>query len=299
VNYTASGLSENPPLVISFRRQENAMKRILIVDDDPVSRHFLAKILSSEGYSVATAADGAEGLEQLRNKNVDLALLDVWMPHMNGLEVLGHIRDEALGARAVIMTSDGTPETLLQAIREQAYQYLAKPVDSETLVHLVADALSASSSPPIEVLSAKPHWVELLVPCEMAAAERIQEFMSRLQTTLPEDVRDSVSQVFREMLSNAIEWGGKLDPNRKVRISYLHARRMVLYRIADPGPGFKFEELTHAAVAYSPGDLTHTMVRQDKGIRPGGFGILMAKQMVDELLYNEAHNEVLFVKYLD
>jgi anti-sigma regulatory factor (Ser/Thr protein kinase) len=41
------------------------------------------------------------------------------------------------------------------------------------------------------------------------------------------------------------------------------------------------------------------MVRQDKGIRPGGFGILMAKQMVDELLYNEAHNEVLFVKYLD
>ena len=275
------------------------MKRILIVDDDSVSRHFLTKILEGEGYSVETAGDGAEGLERLRKKDVDLALLDVWMPRMNGLEVLGYMRSEALGAKAVIMTSDGTPETLLQAIREQAYHYLTKPVDPETLVHLVADALSANSVPPIEVLSAKPHWVELLVPCEMAAAERIQEFMSRLQATLPEDVRDSVSQVFREMLSNAIEWGGRLDPNRKVRISYLHARRMVLYRIADPGPGFKIEELTHAAVAYSPGDLTHTVVRQDKGIRPGGFGILMAKQMVDELLYNEAHNEVLFVKYLD
>ena len=275
------------------------MKRILIVDDDPVSRHFLTKILEGEGYSVASAGDGAEGLEQLRKKDVDLALLDVWMPRMNGLEVLGHMRNEAIGTKAVIMTSDGTPETLLQAIREQAYQYLTKPVDPETLVHLVADALSATAAPPIEVLSAKPHWVELLVPCEMAAAERIQEFMSRLQSTLPEDVRDSVAQVFREMLSNAIEWGGRLDPNRKVRISYLHARRMVLYRIADPGPGFKLEELTHAAVAYSPGDLTHAMIRQDKGIRPGGFGILMAKQMVDELLYNEAHNEVLFVKYLD
>jgi CheY-like chemotaxis protein len=275
------------------------MKRILIVDDDPVSRHFLTKILEGEGYSVAAASDGAEGLEQLRNKDVDLALLDVWMPRMNGLEVLGHMRNEAIGTKAVIMTSDGTPETLLQAIREQAYRYLAKPVDPDKLVHLVADALSASSAPPIEVLSAEPHWVELLVPCEMAAAERIQEFMSRLQATLPEDVRDSVAHVFHEMLSNAIEWGGRLDPNRKVRISYLHARRMVLYRIADPGPGFKFEELTHAAVAYSPGDLTHATVRQDKGLRPGGFGILMAKQMVDELLYNEAHNEVLFVKYLD
>ncbi len=275
------------------------MKRILIVDDDPVSRHFLTSILEGDGYSVATASDGAEGLEQLRKKDVDLALLDVWMPRMNGLEVLGHIRHEALGAKAVIMTSDDTPETLLQAIREQAYQYLTKPVDPGKLMELVRDALSARSAPPIEVLSAAPHWVELLVPCEMAAAERIQEFMSRLQSTLSEDVRDSVSQVFREMLSNAIEWGGRLDPNRKVRISYLHARRMVLYRIADPGPGFKFEELTHAAVAYSPGDLTHAMVRQDKGLRPGGFGILMAKQMVDELLYNEAHNEVLFVKYLD
>ena len=275
------------------------MKRILIVDDDLVSRHFLTKVLEGEGYSVAAASDGAEGLERLREKDVDLALLDVWMPRMNGLEVLGHMRNEALGTKAVIMTSDDTPETLLQAIREQAYQYLTKPVDPEQLVNLVADALSASSVPPIEVLSAKPHWVELLVPCEMAAAERIQEFMSRLQATLPEDVRDSVAQVFREMLSNAIEWGGRLDPNRKVRISYLHARRMVLYRIADPGPGFKIEELTHAAVAYSPGDLTHTVVRQDKGIRPGGFGILMAKQMVDEFLYNEAHNEVLFVKYLD
>ncbi|MBZ5592798.1 MAG: response regulator [Acidobacteriia bacterium] len=275
------------------------MKRILIVDDDPVSRHFLTKILESERYSVASAADGAAGLEQLRTKQVDLALVDVWMPRMTGLELLSHMRNEGIGTKAVIMTSDDTPETLLQAIREQAYQYLSKPVDPDQLVNLVADALSASPVPPIEVLSAKPHWVELLVPCEMAAAERIQEFMSRLQSTLPDDVRDSVAQVFREMLSNAIEWGGQLDPNRKVRISYVHARRMVLYRIADPGPGFKFEELSHAAVAYSPGDLTHTVVRQDKGIRPGGFGILMAKQMVDELLYNEAQNEVMFVKYLD
>lgn len=275
------------------------MKRILIVDDDSISRHFLTRILEAEGYSVCGATDGEQGLELLRNERVDLALVDVWMPRMTGLELLGHLRDEAIGTKAVIMTSDGTPETLLEAIREQAYQYLNKPVDPQKLVNLVADALSAGPAPPIEVVSAKPHWVELLAPCDMGAAERVQEFMLHLQAGLPEDVRNSVAQVFREMLANAIEWGGQLDPNRKVRISYLHARRMVLYRIADPGPGFKFEELTHAAVAYSPGDLTHTEVRHEKGIRPGGFGILMAKQMADELLYNEAHNEVLFVKYLD
>src|SRR5713101_1747739 len=107
------------------------MKRILIVDDDPVSRHFLTKILAGEGYSVASAGDGAEGLEQLRKKDVDLALLDVWMPRMNGLEVLVHMRNESIGTKAVIMTSDGTPETLLQAIREQAYLFFNDPATTE------------------------------------------------------------------------------------------------------------------------------------------------------------------------
>ena len=198
------------------------------------------------------------------------------------------------------MTSDNTPETLLRAIREQAYQYIGKPVDPRAVVQLAHDALEASSSPPIEVLSARPDWVELLVPCDLDAAERIQAFMAHLDAHLPDHVRESVGQVFHEMLMNAVEWGGKLDPNRKVRISCLRARRMVLYRIADPGPGFKLEDLTHAAVAYGPDQpVEHVGVRQQKGMRPGGFGILMARSMVDELIYNEAHNEVVFVKYLD
>jgi len=94
--------------------------------------------------------------------------------------------------------------------------------------------------------------------------------------------------------------GGGLDPNRKVRVTYVRARRMVLYRIADPGPGFKLEELAHAAVNYPIERAAESArVREEKGQRPGGFGILTARAMVDELIYNEAHNEVLFVKYLD
>jgi CheY-like chemotaxis protein/anti-sigma regulatory factor (Ser/Thr protein kinase) len=275
------------------------MPKILIVDDDRVSSRFLARLLEGEGCVVNTAADGVEGLELLRRKDVDLALIDVWMPGITGLELLGYMRAEGIATKAVIMTSDGAAETLLQAVREQAYHYVCKPVDPKKLITLVAEALSAHSLPPIEVLSAKPHWVELLVPCAREAAERIQEFMSQLHAGLPEDVQDVVGQIFREMLMNAIEWGGRLDPNRKVRISYLRAQRMVLYRITDPGSGFQFEELEHAAVSYAAGDMTHTAVRQEKGLRPGGFGILMAKAMVDELLYNEAHNDVVFVKYLN
>jgi anti-sigma regulatory factor (Ser/Thr protein kinase) len=199
------------------------------------------------------------------------------------------------------MTADDTPSTLLRAVREQAHRYIHKPVEPARLLQAVEAALAAGPGlRPIEVLSAKPDWVELLVPCETEAAERIQLFLSQLDADLPAGVRETVGMAFRELLMNAIEWGGQLDPTRNVRISYLRARRMVLYRIADPGRGFRFDEITHSAVTNPEGQpLEHIRAREEKGLRAGGFGILMARELVDELLYNEAHNEVVFVKYLD
>src|SRR5262245_18732511 len=123
--------------------------------------------------------------------------------------------------------------------------------------------------------------------------------MATLDADLPEDVRESVAYAFRELLLNAVEWGGKLDPRRRVRNSYLRAKSMVLYRIADPGPGFKKADLDHAAINHPDKPLEHIDIREQKGLRPGGFGILMVRAKVDELLYNEMQNEVVFVKYLD
>jgi CheY-like chemotaxis protein/anti-sigma regulatory factor (Ser/Thr protein kinase) len=275
-------------------------KKILIVEDDRTTRLFLREVLTAAGFAASTAANGATGLKRARSAEFDLILTDIWMPRMNGLELLAHLRSKPTNTPVVVMTSDGTPETLLRAVREHAYQYIAKPIDPARLVELVQDAVSAAPvSPPIEVVSAQPHWVELLVPCDLRVAERIQGFMVQLKADLPEEVRDEVGRAFHELLSNAIEWGGKLDPNRKVRIAYLRAQHMLLYRIADPGPGFRVEELTHAAISY-PADqpMEHMAAREQKGLRPGGFGIVLARATVDELLYNEARNEVVFVKYL-
>lgn len=160
--------------------------------------------------------------------------------------------------------------------------------------------LLAPKPPPIEVVSAKPEWLELLVPCDLAVVDRIQAFMARLDADLPDGVRESVGRAFRELLINAIEWGGRLDPARKVRISYLRARRMLLYRIADPGPGFKLESLPHTALNNPPEEpFRHIQTREEQGLRPGGFGLLLVQSLVDELIFNEKRNEVVFVKYLD
>jgi CheY-like chemotaxis protein/anti-sigma regulatory factor (Ser/Thr protein kinase) len=276
------------------------MSRILVVDDDKTTRHVLRSVLTNAGFVTSAAKDGVEALKALRTGGFDLLLLDVWMPRMNGLDLLAKLRGLETRPRVVVMTSDEAPETLLKAVREQAFKYVHKPVAAAALLETVRDVLAAPDTPPIEVISATSAWVELVVPCTREAAGRIETVMAHLDANLAPDVRESIGYAFRELLLNAVEWGGKLDPSRTVRIACLRARRMLMYRIADPGTGFNIEELPHAAIGQPAADpIAHMHVREAKGIRPGGFGLLTVRASVDELLYNEQRNEVVFVKYLD
>jgi two-component system, OmpR family, response regulator len=275
------------------------MMSILVVDDDRTSRHLTESLLKREGWKVTGAKDGVDALKLLRTRRFTLMLLDVWMPRMNGLELLEQLRTLEHRPRVVVMTSDETPATLLQAVRDQAFTYVHKPVDAEFLIETVRLAIAAPETRPIEVISARPEWVELILPCTREAANRLQSVMAHLDTDLPAELRDSIAYAFRELLLNAVEWGGKLDPKHTVRISYLRAKRMVMYRIVDPGAGFNIDNLPHAAISHPDSPTAHMDVRDAKGLRAGGFGLLTVQSSVDELLYNEKRNEVVFVKYLD
>ena len=129
------------------------------------------------------------------------------------------------------------------------------------------------------MLSARPAWIELLVPCGREVADRIQSYIVNLDVDLPHDMRETMGGVFRELLLDAMDCDGPVDPKRKVRMAYLRARRMLLYRIGDADPG--------------DGSAPR---RQPPRLRPGA---ILARAQADELLFNEARNEVVVVKYLD
>jgi len=280
---------------------ENTPKHILVVDDEEAVRNVLARTYESEGFRVTGSEDGEDALAKLAADRFDLIVIDVWMPRMTGLEVLAKLKDKPDAPRSIVMTGDNTPATVMAAVREHAFWYLSKPFTADDLLRLTRRVLaSVSTAPPIEVLSGTPQWVELLVPCEREAAYRVHDFMLHMESELSEEARDSIGHAFRELLLNAIEWGGELDPSRRVRISCLRAKRILVYRISDPGSGFRIDELPHAAVSNLPDDPTgHVEVREKMGLRPGGLGIMIAQAIVDELIYNEARNEVVFMKYLD
>ncbi|HEX7283705.1 MAG TPA: response regulator [Vicinamibacterales bacterium] len=277
-------------------------RRILIVDDDAAIRYLLAWPLRKGGHAVEEAGDGQAAIEQLDTSPYDVVLLDVGLPGgMNGLDVLAHARAAATPPIVIMMTADDTEETFLAAVRGQAYRFMRKPFPPGAMVEAVNEALQSPASAvlAIEVLSARPEWIELVVPCVLEMTDRVEQFVMQLDAHLPESVRQSVAQAFRELMNNAIEWGGKLDPNRKVRISCVRGKKMRLYRIADPGEGFDDARLRHAAIS-NPEDnpVQHAEIREQQGIRPGGLGLLITRSLVDELIYNERRNEVILIKYI-
>jgi len=154
--------------------------------------------------------------------------------------------------------------------------------------------------PCVVIHSARHNWVELSVPCAVEAADQLNDFLLGFFAELQEEVRESVRTVLRELLLNAIEWGGRSDESKRVRIAILHGRRAVVCRVADPGNGFRMENIKHASICNPAGKpYDHMSVRQQMGMRPGGFGLAVVTGCVDELIYNDAGNEVVFVKYID
>src|SRR5437762_2293404 len=178
-------------------------KRVLVVDDDRTLRHALVTLLEAAGFSTTSAGDGAAALVQIRDHSFDLIILDVGLPRVSGLDVLAEIQKLDSPPRVIIVTADETPTTVLKAMRENAYEYIIKPAPPKMIVDLAQRVFVAPTLRPIEVVSARAEWFELLVPCDLATAERIHSFIEKLDADLPRDIRDSVGQAFRELLMNA------------------------------------------------------------------------------------------------
>ncbi len=273
-------------------------KQLLVVDNDPGVHDFVVHALREEPLEIVSCRTALEGFRALEQKSFDVILLDLGLPDIHGFEVLSRLRRTDSQPRVIVITSDGNPEDLLRALRGNAFAYLRKPLSATELADLAGRALAMQAAPVIDVISAKREWLELSIPCTLHSADRAEHFVRQLCADLDLELMDSVARAFRELLMNAVEWGGGLDPSRRVRISCLRTSRMLLYRIADPGPGFRFAELSHSALVNPGGALAASAMRAEKALRPGGFGLITVQAMVDDLLYNEVQNEVVFVKYL-
>jgi DNA-binding NtrC family response regulator len=130
-----------PPMSAPDTYPSGPKGRILIVDDELVVRDSLQKWFDAEGYETGSAASGREALLMVQQKHYDLALLDIKMPGMDGMELQKRLREADPDLTVIIMTGYASVETAVQALKAGAYDYITKPIDPDELVHLVSNAL--------------------------------------------------------------------------------------------------------------------------------------------------------------
>src|SRR5437588_305514 len=130
-------------------------KLVLVVDDDRTLRHALVTMLESAGFSTTGVGDGAAALVQIHEKPFDLMILDLGLPRISGLEVLAEIQKLDAPPKVIVVTADETPATVLQAIRDRAYQYIVKPTPPKTIVELVERVIAAPLLVPFQDDSAR------------------------------------------------------------------------------------------------------------------------------------------------
>ncbi|MFO7576278.1 MAG: nitrogen regulation protein NR(I) [Pelovirga sp.] len=122
-----------------------AISRILVADDEESIRWVLSKALKKQGYVVDLAEDGTRARELVQKNHYDLAILDIKMPGLSGLELLKFIRDEHPGVLVIIMTAEATMEHAVAAMKNGAYDYLTKPFDLTALDAIILKATKAAA----------------------------------------------------------------------------------------------------------------------------------------------------------
>lgn len=118
------------------------MRRVLIVDDNPEFCQNLADILESRGYGVATSYDGFKALELIKQEIFDLVLIDIKMPVMDGVETFKRMKEIAPGIPVIMMSAYAMEDLIKEALKEEAFGFLRKPIDFEKLFNLIEQAIA-------------------------------------------------------------------------------------------------------------------------------------------------------------
>jgi anti-sigma regulatory factor (Ser/Thr protein kinase)/ActR/RegA family two-component response regulator len=272
---------------------------VLICGEDGRTPDRVAKVLPDAEILLAT--DHQAALQQSQSRLVDLVVTASNTGGEAALDLLRRIAEEdpAGDTRVVIQAADSSRENLIASIRAGAFSYFSKPHFEAAFDEILRHAASGSAwKDAIRVDSATPAWFRILARCEIATADRVIQFMNEL-SDLGGKERESMGFALKEILMNGMEYGGKFDRDLWVEVSYVRGQRMILYRIRDPGAGFSLGELTHSAISNPPEEpVRHLEVRESMGMRPGGYGVMLAKKLVDDLIYSEQGNDVLLIKYL-
>ena len=277
------------------------MARILLIGDRDDLKKSLEASGALTGCEIILAWGNVDALRHVRRRAIDVVITDPHTSVHDDIVLLEELRAARPGLKAIVLAPAAAPADLIEALRSQVFACFIAPFDAVPVADMVKRAVDAIDwHDGITVESGLPNWISLSVACRHLTAERLVHFMSEYRQDLAEGERDDLMMAFRELLMNAMEHGAGFDPEKAINVTAIRTDRAIVYYFRDPGTGFTIDRLEQSALSNTDADpIAHLERRADMGLRPGGFGILVAKQVVDEMYYNERGNEVVLIKRLE
>jgi len=277
------------------------MSRVLVIGSHAKVSQEVGSALAAAGLPLEYAAGHVDTLHRLRKRSFGIVITSPDSALDEDLALLEEMRAIRPGVKCIVLASHGTPDDVIAALRARVFACFTPPFDAYNIANLARRAASDNQwRDDIHVLSARPGWVSVRVNCRVVNAERLMSFAKELNAQLPEDIQLDLMLALREILMNAMEHGAAFNPEQVVELTCIRTVRSMVFYLRDPGSGFRRESLSHAAIANPTDDPTnHILQREQEGMRPGGYGLLVAAGTVDELIYSEIGNEVVLIKYLD
>jgi anti-sigma regulatory factor (Ser/Thr protein kinase)/CheY-like chemotaxis protein len=274
--------------------------QVLVIDADAA---FLSDLQAEFGMGLIRleqAAGSAHAVRLLRRHSYEAVLTSPRSSVTEDLALLEELSHVRPSVKAIVLAASATPEEVIASLRLHAFACFTAPFPMGEVAEMIRRAAQTPDwKDGLQVVSARPDWLSLRVDCKRLAADRLVRFLSEMARDLPEVTRDDLLAAFREIALNAMEHGAGFAPDQVIEVTAVRTARAIVYYVRDPGPGFSLEQLPHAAVSNPSDDpLAHTEKRADLGLRPGGFGLLVARRVVDEFLHSEKANEVLLIKHI-
>jgi len=194
---------------------------ILIVDDDKMTRQTLSLALEDH-YGTVTAKDGKTALEVLRSQEIDLVLSDLFMPGMNGIELLEHINLLPEKPAVIFITGQGTVETAVQAMKNGAYDYVTKPINIDRLSLLIEKTLENKRLKEENILLKKKieeTYPDLSMIGNSPAMQKIKDLAGQVAATTATVLIEGESGTGKELVTNIIHYNSPVAHGPFIKVN--------------------------------------------------------------------------------
>lgn len=270
-------------------------RTVLIVDDERDTNDILASLVRARGFEAVQHFEGKKVLDVVVESTPDVILLDLMLPDIDGFTLCEALKLNRLTnlIPVVMVTALSSVKHQTQGVRVGANTYVTKPFLPEDLFKAIDEALIWRARHLDQGITGE---IQFDIRGEMSFLHQANDMLTDLYAHTPlteRQIRD-LRQAVMEMGGNAIEWGHRRNAELPLRITYQIAESGVKLVILDQGPGFNPGDVPHAAKEEDP--IAHLDLRTTLGLREGGFGIMLARGLVDEFRYNDLGNEVTLIK---